>query len=733
MRLTLRTLLAYLDDILEPAQAKEIGEKIQESPLATSLVNKIQDVVRRRRIAAPELSGPGSAPDPNVIAEYLDNTLPPDDVAELEKVCLESDPHLAEVAACHQILTLVLGEPVEIDSELREHMYSHGAVAPNEEFEPEDGQPSRTQNVAGFGLGKQDESRSTGVEDRLPPELAHRPMWKKTALYLAMAVILVWWGYSILTEPTLTEPLRPRADRSIAMNEVQAPPIEERGEQGIEEVDSAHSVDDSIQKPVDELPPQAEIAAVDPTTVDSEEAAPVTEPSPEPMPPPFAEQKRPEPEEPADVPVAAEPDSTPTPDELASLDSTPVEVTPDPEAFAPPAEPAAPEPVLLDPYQLQYVSASGILLRHEPATGEWNVLPRRSMLFAGEEIASPEPFESRITVGDQKQAAEITLLGGTRVQVRGASEQTRFGLVIDQGRVILSNRTSADEASPTSLDLQIRNKVWRVELLTPDTVVGVEVDSVPPTGVNDMSGATENSGGIYVLSGRAQFVEVSSQKTTELQPGSRQLLFTSGPGESEADSNSVVESPEWLVSGGALSALAQRMAGRYENEFIVDQPVSQSIRPVVKDRRPQNSELATKTLALTDQLGGLVDALSVSHEETRIAGIEGIRNWLPRDESNGAELKIELQDRFRADTAEALNRLLWGYSDADAEDEFTSRELVDWLDHDEVAVRELAAYHIRQLTNSHVSYRAGLSPKDREPHVRRLREHVERKGALVAE
>jgi hypothetical protein len=130
MRLTLRTLLAYLDDLLEPAQAKELGAKIQESEVAAELIMKIRDVIRKRRLTAPIVSGPGCDMDANFVAEYLDNTLPTEGVADLEKICLESDTHLAEVAACHQILTLVLGEPVDIGSHSRERMYALAQVAP---------------------------------------------------------------------------------------------------------------------------------------------------------------------------------------------------------------------------------------------------------------------------------------------------------------------------------------------------------------------------------------------------------------------------------------------------------------------------------------------------------------------------------------------------------------------------------------------------------------------------
>src|SRR4051812_9999485 len=115
LTLTLRTLLAYIDDTLGPAETRSLGKKVAESDEAKELVERIRRVTRRRGLATPDSDdADDETADPNTVAEYLDNALDHATLKQVEETCLESDVHLAEVAACHQILTLVLTEPVRV-------------------------------------------------------------------------------------------------------------------------------------------------------------------------------------------------------------------------------------------------------------------------------------------------------------------------------------------------------------------------------------------------------------------------------------------------------------------------------------------------------------------------------------------------------------------------------------------------------------------------------------------
>ncbi len=106
MRLTLRTLLAWMDGVVLPADdQQQLGEKVEASPVARDLVKRIRDAIHNPRLSAPRIEGRGLGLDANSVAEFLDNTLPGERLEAFERICLESEIHLAEVAACHGLLS----------------------------------------------------------------------------------------------------------------------------------------------------------------------------------------------------------------------------------------------------------------------------------------------------------------------------------------------------------------------------------------------------------------------------------------------------------------------------------------------------------------------------------------------------------------------------------------------------------------------------------------------------
>ena len=126
MRLTLRTMLAYRDRVLRPADTEDLHRRIQSSEDAGNLLRRIDSLGKKQFTPSPTIVGKGLAGDPNSYAEYLDDVLAAEKVPEFEKTCLESDVHLNELAECHSLLSSAIHTRVRVPDNLHEQSLAIG-------------------------------------------------------------------------------------------------------------------------------------------------------------------------------------------------------------------------------------------------------------------------------------------------------------------------------------------------------------------------------------------------------------------------------------------------------------------------------------------------------------------------------------------------------------------------------------------------------------------------------
>ncbi len=259
MRLTLRTLLAYLDDTLPGDEARLIGQKVSESPAAQELIEKIRRVTRRRGLSTPPNAG-GDGSDPNTVAEYLSDALKPNALTEFENLCLDSDVHLAEIAACHQILTLLLSEPVRVPPVARQRMYrlvtgpeslpnkKPGTTAPVGGIMPDDPLPGSDDAERAYLLGLKAYTRTESRSQRVGQIV----LLSGLIIGLALTTIAAW-----PTARTAQLPSRQNTVAFVAPNPI--PPTEEK-----QKPDNGEPIPIQVENP---MPPAREPVFTEPEVV----------------------------------------------------------------------------------------------------------------------------------------------------------------------------------------------------------------------------------------------------------------------------------------------------------------------------------------------------------------------------------------------------------------------------------------------------------------------------------
>jgi len=693
MRLTLRTLLAYIDDRLPPEKAREIGLKIQKSPFATELADRVREVKRRRRIAADQDKVPPV--DANLIAEYLDDQLAPDVVARLEQRILASDALLAEVAAAHELVGM-LREPVPVDRRLRDRLLS--------------------QDPGGMTAAAQvesDEKAAAGAHSTGWNETPAAPRgWLRWSPLLVVAGLCVWLA-SVFTDSRL---LWPPAEVVAVPGADQPAPL-------------------AVQPPVPQGPAEAAAAAVaagpakpvavaEPAAVAANGAAAIAQANP---------------------PVSPPADPLPP---AAAVQPMPAEAA---------AEPAVAFNVLLqcDNRTLllanEKTGAWGTLLQipgGDTVTTAPNIT-NSAPLLKNRWFGVPQPFEMKLRYDGSGWL--VRALGGSLLRLPPGQR----GVQALSARLLVQSDSAMawnDEQRPV-LPLLCDQSEATLTLQTAETRVGVQIIPAASSSKTAAADGPAVSADPAALTAALLSASCDYSVLITVLEGSVALQFPAA----EPLSLTAGTQAEWQVLDGSETgslrqskwtpATIQAWMLTPETEPVPEAAKIRSqltkllesggdprvvILPMATGSNPDAGLLAIEVLVLTRSAEALLNLFFEDLDEpVQRRVIDGLQALA----SSSAAARQQIDDSLatRLPMAEAINiqKLLGGVSATAAAAPETAQQLLAYLGDERLGVRTLAIYRLEQITGDRQNFYPAADASRRRDSIRRWQKWLDRQGGTL--
>lgn len=755
MRLTLRTLLAYLDHTLEPQDEAILREKVETSAIAGGIIQQIESATANDRLVPPSPDAVGPTTDANVIGEYLDSTLPMESIADVERQCLESPAHLAEVAACHQILAKALGEPAVVTPELRRSIYALGnqenAVAndlpdnktdvgpdlhatlkaatkvirknhgPNSEYEPNDAVGATTTIAASdtdYG-GNQNTQRSeksdgaTSSGSQKDSKLQVAKAGDRTRAQLEAIGPLLSGGRPSRVVPYLVTLALMAAFLLIFAKAVQPLFQSERRDSLAQRDDDTAEADDSLQS--------AEQESLVPPVVPTTEPDATGQPEPAVQPNPTSPEITPSETTPTQAPPAEVPSTN------VDQQESPPALTPAPTvapaAMLDAAEQETPgtndalDALLPGPRRIGVVQDDGgLLMTQDPETGQWNRVTTSTPVTAGDVFVCGPTFRARITL---LQGGELDVVGPAAFRLDQLVDTTsgngRTFLTVDFGRMTLL-------ATKPELSVSVASPAGSGRLTLPrvSAAAALVVDFQRPAG-SDALNPTTSQPLLQLVSvqdtvlWRAANSTNPAESPKDVELATRQWLLVSG---SEVIANqSLASAPSWFdpTTNGTNAASTEAKKGLVE--FLDgSKPLELQLREAVSFRREDVAALAARSLlslGMPDVFFGPSGVLNRGEQRQYWPNlIVELREFVDRGPLSAQMVIVAAQQLEGDESSAKVWRLLAGFSPQQLE-RGGDEELVKMLSDPAMSIRVIASETLRQISGTSLGYRADNEPASR--------------------
>jgi hypothetical protein len=380
------------------------------------------------------------------------------------------------------------------------------------------------------------------------------------------------------------------------------------------------------------------------------------------------------------------------------------------------------------------VAADSGLVARAPGAATWRVLKTGDPVLSGDtavavpvgQIDGANGAVRLALFADLSRSSPYPILESAVTVHAGAAADLEFTL--ERGRVAVSNRKDSGAAR---VRVRVREQTWELVLDDPGTTVAMESFGRWPAGVpfREKPRAGEEPVTdlvVLALKGRAELNVVTAVHGLSEPPGPSFYHWDSvhggDPGPRRLDrlppwaDPATQQTPQAVATRAVLDRLRQRLASESLEQVLAGAVASDD----AGERRT-----AVVGYGALDDLPRLYDTLvDAKHPDVRDNAVQVLRQWIGRGPGQDRQLFEALQVQRKLSRAQAATvlTLLHSFGEADLTRE-TFEQLIDYLNSDSVAVRELAYWHLLRMagTNVAVPFDAAGPEAERKAGVERWR------------
>lgn len=325
----------------------------------------------------------------------------------------------------------------------------------------------------------------------------------------------------------------------------------------------------------------------------------------------------------------------------------------------------------------------------------------------------------RAAVQTRPQNVELTLWGNLPDQTPFAGLQSAVVLhdsrtydldfTLHRGRVVVANRK---EKGPARIWVRLAETAIELTLNEPGDAVCLALYGFWPRGVpfRETPKADEDrprrSLRLAVLHGQIQIKADGTQQALAAPPGPAYFQWDSVDGAAEAAERRDAV-PEWadMKKESPRGEVIARVVGKYQ-ELAKDREPRTALLDLLaaaenesdKERAKATAQFAVFGLAAINEIDSVMQALGNSkHAAVRRTAVVALRHWIGDATGNDLHLYRFLIERQSYPKAQAATILQLLHSAMAAEEPDTYETLIAYLRHRNLAIRELAWWHLTRL------------------------------------